>query len=350
MITQIYRGKSPQRTLNYIKNKKESSLVDKNVIFCDSREFQMVIKENPRVTNPVNHIILSPNYADQVDAEKWKKICRRYLEEMGYTNHQYIAYRHEDTKHDHLHILVSRIDLTTHKALSTKNNYLKSLKVRQKLEEEFNLTPTTATKQEQLTPKEQRMKRKKGYQEKIKRKNLRSAIEQAGEQATTEKEFIQGLNQAGVTFEKNIKGITYSQDGYHYSASTLGKKYEKEGLKYNFGLTIHTPEKNQNQRTGETLENLLKQIKKDSVTIYYEDNTHEIKYQNQELTLKNNNKIIFQGQKIRGIWKTEVNLLTEAERETLEKEIPAVLRKIEKQNLEGRKKRRKKQRQNELQY
>jgi len=358
MITHIYRGKSPKKTLDYIKNKKEASLVDKNVIFCDPREFQMVIKENPRVKNPVNHIILSPNNADQIDAEKWKKICRRYLEEMGYTNHQYIAYRHEDTEHDHLHILVSRINLTTHKALSTRNNYLKSLKARQKLEEEFNLTPTTAIQQEQLTPEERRMKRKEGYQEKVKRTKLRNAIEQAAEQATTEKEFIQSLNQAGITFEKSSKGITYSKDGYHYSASKLGEKYGKEGLKDNFGLRIQIPEKSHNQKTGETLDNILKQARKNSVTIYYEDDTHEIKCQNQELTFKKKNKRIFKGQKIRGTWKTEINLLTEADRKTVEEETPALIRRLEKQNRESRtknnnpkqKKRRRKQRQNELQY
>jgi type IV secretory pathway VirD2 relaxase len=60
------------------------------------------------------------------------------MERMGYGEQPYLVYRHEDTKHPHLHIVSVNVDSSGQK-VDTDLYKLKSEKTRKELEIEFGL-------------------------------------------------------------------------------------------------------------------------------------------------------------------------------------------------------------------
>jgi len=72
--------------------------------------------------------------------EKLKAIAEDYLQAMGYTNNQYLIFRHHDASHPHLHLLVNRISFDG-SVVSDSNNYKKSEAILRKLEYQYNLIP-----------------------------------------------------------------------------------------------------------------------------------------------------------------------------------------------------------------
>jgi len=74
-----------------------------------------LLSSNSRVSKPVFHVSLSfsPDERAKINNELLKKVGREYLEKMGYGKQPYIMYRHDDTKHPHIHILSTRVNIET---------------------------------------------------------------------------------------------------------------------------------------------------------------------------------------------------------------------------------------------
>ena len=65
-----------------------------------------------RTKKPVTHIILtfSPEDVDQLDDKNLEWFVHDYLKRMGYDDNQFVAFRHFDNKHPHVHIIVNRVN------------------------------------------------------------------------------------------------------------------------------------------------------------------------------------------------------------------------------------------------
>src|SRR5690606_12363368 len=77
--------------------------------------------------------------------KKMKQIGLDYLEANGFTQHQFIMFRHHDADHPHLHILVNRIGYDG-SVVSDSNDFARSEKVLRKLEKKYNLTQVLPSK------------------------------------------------------------------------------------------------------------------------------------------------------------------------------------------------------------
>ena len=95
-----------------------------------------------RVSKPVFHVSLSFSEKDKgkLSNEKMVEITKDYLEKMGYGKQPYIVYRHDDTKHPHVHILTSRVDIGSGKKLPHDHEHRKSKRITDELEVKYNLT------------------------------------------------------------------------------------------------------------------------------------------------------------------------------------------------------------------
>lgn len=93
-----------------------------------------------KLKHPGKHISLSLPIGDTLSDEKWNEIAFKVLEKAGYDNNQWICYRHSDTKHEHVHIIVNRkkFNLTTTK---DNNEKYKFMSIMREIEAEYNLTP-----------------------------------------------------------------------------------------------------------------------------------------------------------------------------------------------------------------
>ena len=74
-----------------------------------------VLSNNSRVKKPVFHVSLSfaAEEKSKLNNEKLVEISKEYMEKMGYGKQPYIIYRHDDTAHPHVHILSTRVDISS---------------------------------------------------------------------------------------------------------------------------------------------------------------------------------------------------------------------------------------------
>jgi hypothetical protein len=105
-------------------------------------EFGASRRQRPEVKNPVWHCSLALPKGERLDSAAWHQVCQRHLQLMGIDtdNHMWIAVRHADTDHDHVHVVVSRIGLNA--ALWHGRNDVKAaIESTQTLEREFDGAP-----------------------------------------------------------------------------------------------------------------------------------------------------------------------------------------------------------------
>lgn len=88
---------------NFIKEANELSYEEK--LFY----FKRLSSLNEAVEKPVLHVFLGFHRLDQVSPEKAQRISKDYIEGMGYQHQPWLGYLHKDTMHDHIHLVVARV-------------------------------------------------------------------------------------------------------------------------------------------------------------------------------------------------------------------------------------------------
>lgn len=76
------------------------------------RSFEIQAALNPKVSKPVVHIALTfkPEDKPRLTNDYMVKLAKEYMQEMGFTNTQYVIHRHEETRNPHVHITLNRVD------------------------------------------------------------------------------------------------------------------------------------------------------------------------------------------------------------------------------------------------
>jgi len=88
---------------NFVKEAKDLSYQDK--LFHYNRLIQL----NDQGYKPVLHIFLGFNRADTLNSPTMLKIVQDYMEGMGLGRQPWLAYRHNDTLHKHVHVVSTKI-------------------------------------------------------------------------------------------------------------------------------------------------------------------------------------------------------------------------------------------------
>lgn len=78
-----------------------------------------------RTKKPVAHFVLafSPHDVHRINNTMLKQIVNDDLKRMGYDDNQFVAFRHSDKKHPHIHIMVNRVNF---KGKCTSDSHEKS--------------------------------------------------------------------------------------------------------------------------------------------------------------------------------------------------------------------------------
>lgn len=101
--------------------------------------FDRLIMLNDQGYKPVLHIFLRFNRADTIDSPGMQRVAQAYMEGMGFGKQPWLAYRHKDTIHPHVH-LVSTIIQADGKRLPITLDHLKhSRELTHRLEKQFGL-------------------------------------------------------------------------------------------------------------------------------------------------------------------------------------------------------------------
>ena len=163
MIGKIIIGKSYRKCISYClsnkpgQNESRAKILESNFVDGSKKEiidqFEELGKMNPRLANNVMHITLSWPQRDILDANKLKTIADECGLKFGFNKNQSIVIQHNDTKHQHIHLVVNRVGFDG-KTLSDSNNYKKMADFCRDIERKYNLTAVLSPRRFQ--PKELR--------------------------------------------------------------------------------------------------------------------------------------------------------------------------------------------------
>jgi hypothetical protein len=203
------------------------------------KEIQFVRMMRPNLQKYFYHTSINFPPSEDLSNQMMTQIGHDYLRENGFTQHQFIMFRHKDADHPHLHILVNRIGYDG-KVLSDSNDYQRSEKILRELEMKYNLTrvtPSKEVKRRAMTKDELEMiKRTNGLSQKVKLQVIIKELLKEKRGMTTQ-EFIQSLDAKGVNVLFNqastgfVSGISYEYQGFIIKGAKLGNNFKWSSIK-----------------------------------------------------------------------------------------------------------------------
>ncbi len=235
MIGKIIKGKSFKGCLAYVLRRPSFEILNMNVrgdtVNEIASQLEMSQQLRPNLTRAVCHITLSISPNESLNDESWLKIIARYFKEMGFTNNRYVAVKHNDKEHEHIHLVTSRIR-NDGSVVSDSWDMYRSQKVIRKIEEDFGLTPVKCsweTDRSAATQNQTNKEAETGLP--TVKKQLADKIDSALVEAKNLPELLQQLERDGIEVKisrdrkKQLKGISYKLDGVSVAGSRVGSAY-----------------------------------------------------------------------------------------------------------------------------
>lgn len=242
MKAKVERGSGFRGVLDYAFGKGDAEIVSGTMSGRDPRalanEFGLSRAARPDVSKPVWHTSLSLPPGDTLSAAQWDTIVSDFMQGMGLGDHQYVAVRHHDTDHEHVHIIASRIGLDGSLYLG-KWDAKRAIKITQELEVKHGLTVTKGLEDGPApvstpTRKEVEMAIRTG--DAPPRVALQQIVDAALSEPGSVFDFMDRLEAAGVGVRANVastgkmNGFSFEWQGVPFKASDLGKSYGWKSL------------------------------------------------------------------------------------------------------------------------
>ena len=195
-----------------------------NKTIADSFQIQASIR--PKVKSPVKHVSLafsSQDISRFLDNEEGDalmvEIAKKWMEQMGIRNTQYIIARHHDTKHPHCHLVFNRID-NDGNLISDSNERIRNTKVCRALTKEYGLY---------FAPKNSKARNKSRLRpHQLRKYNLRSSTLDALAISHSWYDFFHVLKSQGIDLRFNhaensdkIRGVSFCMDEFSIAGSKL---------------------------------------------------------------------------------------------------------------------------------
>jgi len=237
MIAKLIKGKSFRSLADYLWSEgKGTQIVASNMAGTTprqlSKELASLRQIKPTLGKAVCHISLSISPTDiQLTNETWGAIAQDLISEMGFGESPFVAVKHNDTDHQHIHIMTSRIK-TNGMVVSDKQDFKRCEDVVRKLEAKYGLIAVLPSNH---IPKKRR--RRKPYEKEIdmNQQQLQNLIDHALATTNTMVDFIDMCEKNGATLRPNldgtrVKGMSYQMGGEWIKASELGSKYKYSSI------------------------------------------------------------------------------------------------------------------------
>lgn len=208
-------------------------------------EFNATKALRPDVAKPVWHNSLRLPKNEALTDAQWSEIADDYMSRMGFSETHLRCYvLHDDAAGQHIHIIASRIELSSGKLYLGKNENLISTRIIEELEQDYQLTRTKGPKASPVAPSP-KPKRKKSRNEamledrtgeKCPKTIIQEAIDTLITSKISEDEFVQQLAAQKIKAIPNrastgkMNGFSFEYANISFKASQLGKKYSWKNL------------------------------------------------------------------------------------------------------------------------
>jgi hypothetical protein len=244
MTADLVKGKSFRGALRYNLEKvrtKGAKVLDTNFSSVTEnavmKEIFLVRMLRPGLSKYFYHTSLNFPPDENLSDQKLTAIAKEFLYESGFTQHQYILFRHHDAEHPHVHLLVNRIGFDG-SVVSDSNDYAKAEEILRRLEVKHGLREVPSSKYTQkraVTHDElEMMKRTKVPSVKAK---LQVQLKDILKQKLTTDQFIEALEKRGINVLFNqattgyVSGISFGYQGMLFKGGSLGNDYKWSSLK-----------------------------------------------------------------------------------------------------------------------
>lgn len=238
MKAKVTRNVSVRSTLDYVQQTtKHHERIAGNVISAhaeqQAREFKALEQVRPDIEKPTWHASLSLPPGEHLDAERWRQVCDDFMAGMGLETHLWVAVRHQDCAHDHVHIVASRIGFDGQVWLG-QHEARRAMALTSELEGKHGLQqtksyPDFAHGRKQLSKNEIEMSLR--CNSLAPRAALQGAIDGAIVGRPGLIEFVDRLESVGIAVRVNstssghVSGLSYSINSVCIKSSQLGKAY-----------------------------------------------------------------------------------------------------------------------------
>ncbi|RWY48318.1 relaxase/mobilization nuclease domain-containing protein [Mucilaginibacter gilvus] len=197
------------------------------------KEVHLLRSLKPNLNRYVYHTSLNFPKDENLDNKTLVNIANDYLKAQGFTNNQYMIFRHHDADHPHIHLLVNRIGFDG-SVVSDSNNYKKSEAVIRKLEQQYDLVavePSSSVLKKAPTKDEIEMiaRTGKASERMVLQELMNSLLNRPG---LTLQDMISIGEDMGINFLFNqattgrVSGISYFHNGFKAKGQALGNRYK----------------------------------------------------------------------------------------------------------------------------
>ncbi|WP_409158947.1 relaxase/mobilization nuclease domain-containing protein [Pectobacterium sp. B2J-2] len=208
-------------------------------------EFDATKTLRPDVAKPVWHNSLRLPKNEALTDAQWSEIADDYMSRMGFSETHLRCYvLHDDEAGQHIHIIASRIELSSGKLYLGKNENLISTRIIEELEQDYQLTRTKGPKASPAAPSPKAKLKKSRNELMIEKRTdelspktiIQNALESLLANKPSITEFVPQLVAQNIRAVPNIassgkmNGFSFEYGGISFKASQLGKGYSWSAL------------------------------------------------------------------------------------------------------------------------
>lgn len=208
-------------------------------------EFNATKALRPDLAKPVWHNSLRLPKNEELTDAQWSEIADDYMSRMGFSETHLRCYVfHDDAAGQHIHIIASRIELSSGKLYLGKNENLISTRIIQDLEQDYQLTRTKGPKASPAAPSPKPKLKKSRNEMMIEKRTgelcpkgiIQNALNELLDTRQSITDFVQQLVAQNIRPIPNIastgrmNGFSFEYNGIAFKASQLGKGYSWSAL------------------------------------------------------------------------------------------------------------------------
>lgn len=247
MIQKVVKGKGFRGVLDYLFHGTKNTSPDRGELIASNmagnsprqlaKEFATLRKMRPTLGKAVAHISISLSPEDRhLTDEELSAVATTYLDHMGFDDCPFVAIRHNDTRHQHIHIVASRIK-TNGECVRDSHDYKRGEAVMRLLEQQFALKPVQPSEGAPVKAPTRKELKLINQGDKTMKQEIRSLIDEAINSSSNITEFLAKCEKLGIMVHPHIQGASISGLVYEWRAkkakfkgSDLGKKYTWAGI------------------------------------------------------------------------------------------------------------------------
>ncbi|EOW5022084.1 relaxase/mobilization nuclease domain-containing protein [Escherichia coli] len=208
-------------------------------------EFNATKALRPDLAKPVWHNSLRLPKNEALTDAQWSEIADDYMSRMGFSETHLRCYvLHDDAAGQHIHIIASRIELSSGKLYLGKNENLISTRIIQDLEQDYQLTRTKGPKASPAAPSAKPKLKKSRNEVMIEKRTgelcpkaiIQNALNELLDTRQSITDFVQQLVAQNIRPIPNIastgrmNAFSFEYNGIAFKASQLGKGYSWSAL------------------------------------------------------------------------------------------------------------------------